>query len=137
MNSTESERARQRGAELDRVEPLAKAAHFLIDTNTLVVMLKNGSGFTVPRRLLPKPFSSRSADLEAITIDPPGTGIWFDALDEGLQVTTLLEIVVGTDWLRQRGAGLAGSVKSEKKAEAARRNGASGGRPRKRELVPA
>ena len=131
MRDTERDRARRVGAFLDRIEPLAKAAHFDAARNALTVELTSGATFSLPRRMLPKPFSSRRTHLERVTIDPPGVGLWFDSIDEGLLVADLIELLVGLDWLRYRGAALAGSVRSEKKAEAARRNGASGGRPRK------
>jgi hypothetical protein len=123
------EAARMR--DTDKIEPLAKAAHYDSVRNALTVELKSGATFSLPRRMLPKPFSARRTNLERITIDPPGVGIWFDSIDEGLLVAGLIDALVGLDWLRYRGAALAGSVRSEKKADAARRNGASGGRPRK------
>jgi hypothetical protein len=138
VSRTESEAARRLGAELDRIEPLAKKARFVASTDALFVELKSGASFTLPRKLLPKPFRARRAQLEDISIDPPGTGIWFNDIDAGIHVTTLMEILVGQEWIRSRGAAFAGSAKSSKKAAASRRNGAAGGRPRKaRELATA
>ncbi len=131
MNSIESRMAHRRGALLDRIEPLAKSGHFDSARDALFVELKSGATFSLPRRLLPKPFKARRSVAGKITIDEPGIGVWFEAIDEGLLVTTLVDILVGLEWFRYRGSALAGSARSEKKAEAARRNGASGGRPRK------
>ena len=39
------------------------------------------------------------------------------------------------DWLKAQSAKIMGSVKSKKKAAAARENGKAGGRPRKKELA--
>ena len=120
------------GAYLDRIEPLAKSARFDGQTNSLIIELKNGITLTVPKKFLPKPFSLRSSDLTEVEVHAPGTNIWFAILDEGFHVVDLVESIVGTEWIRYHAAVLAGRVTSEKKAIASRNNGATGGRPRKK-----
>ena len=71
-------------------------------------------------------------DLSEIDISPSGLGLHFPRLDADLYVPALLEGYLGSRrWMAQQRGQLGGAVTSVAKAEAARRNGALGGRPRK------
>lgn len=82
-------------------------------------------------------------DLAQVTLSPSGDGLHWDALDVQLSVPGLLLDALGAGSLAQELARRGGRSTSEAKADAARRNGAKGGRPRaaahktKPGLVPA
>jgi hypothetical protein len=70
--------------------------------------------------------------LAEIEISPSGLGLHFPQLDADLYVPALLEGFLGSRrWLAQQRGRQGGAVQSAAKADAARRNGQLGGRPRK------
>ncbi len=72
------------------------------------------------------------ADLADIEITPSGLGIHFPKVDADLYLPGLLEGFLGTKrWLAAQMGKVGGSTASSVKAEAARRNGRLGGRPKK------
>ncbi len=71
-------------------------------------------------------------ELAEIEISPSGLGLHFPRLDADLYVPALLEGFLGSRrWLAQQRGRLGGVANTEAKAQAARRNGRLGGRPRK------
>ena len=73
---------------------------------------------------------AKKADLKEIVVSSQGTGLHWPKLDADLTVAGLLAGIFGSRmWMREIGS-TGGSVVSAKKAEAARANGAKGGRPR-------
>ncbi len=71
-------------------------------------------------------------ELADIEISPSGLGLHFPRLDADLYVPALLEGFLGSRrWLAQQRGRLGGAASTAAKAEAARRNGQLGGRPRK------
>ena|SRR5271154_1804547 len=92
--------AREIGKRLDRVEPLAVAMRYIPKTNGFLIELKSGVSFTIPVRLLPLKFRrAEPAELRRISIDPPGTDIWFDKIDDGISVKKLHELAFGAAWI--------------------------------------
>lgn len=72
------------------------------------------------------------AQLSEIEITPSGFGLFFPALDEGVNVPNLLEGTMGSrKWMAARLGAEGGKARSLAKRTAARANGALGGRPRK------
>lgn len=103
----------------------------------LHVVLANRAEVAVPLGLIQGLSKAAAADLSEVEISPAGTGIHFPRLDADVYVPALLEGVFGSKaWMEKLGA-KGGRSKSEAKSEAARRNGAKGGRPRTRALVSA
>lgn len=95
------------------------------------VALQNGASFSFPPELAQGLQKASSAQLSKIEISPMGTGLSWPLLDADLTVEGLLSGVFGSRaWMRAHAA-KAGSVRSQAKANAARANGARGGRPRK------
>jgi len=77
-----------------------------------------------------------AADLNEIEISPSGLGIHFPKLDADLYLPALLEGFLGSrKWMASRLGAIGGRSKSPAKAAAAKQNGRSGGRPRKREAA--
>ena len=109
----------------------ATAARYDARHKRVVVELANGSQFAFPPALAQGLEHARAADLAVIEISPLGTGLHWPRLDADLSVEGLLAGLFGSRaWMRQHAA-RAGRSTSPAKAEAARANGAKGGRPRK------
>ncbi len=123
--------ATARGAAHSSPHLQATGARFDARKKRIVVELANGTSFAFPPQLAQGLSQATSADLAEIEITPMGTGLHWPRLDADLTVEGLLAGVFGSRaWMRQHAA-RAGSVTSAAKTEAARANGAKGGRPRK------
>jgi hypothetical protein len=80
--------------------------------------------------------SASPAQLDAIEISPSGFGMHFPKLDADIYLPALLEGFLGSSkWMASRLGAKGGKCKSAAKAAAAKRNGRTGGRPRKREVA--
>lgn len=109
----------------------ATAARYDARHKRVVVDLANGSQFAFPPALAQGLEHARAADLAEIEITPLGTGLHWPRLNADLSVEGLLAGLFGSRaWMRQHAA-RAGRATSPAKAQAARANGAKGGRPRK------
>ncbi len=95
------------------------------------VGLQNGASFSFPPQLVQALDNASSSELSKIEISPMGSGLSWPLLDADLLVEGLLHGIFGSSaWMRAHNA-KAGRTRSEAKANAARINGARGGRPRK------
>jgi Protein of unknown function (DUF2442) len=113
----------------------AVAAHFDTLRGRIVLVLDNGAEFSFPPALAMGLGDATAPQLADIALSPLGTGLHWPQLDVDLTVDGLLQGVFGSRaWMRSHAA-RAGAVRSPAKAEAARANGAKGGRPRKMPLV--
>jgi hypothetical protein len=109
-------------------------AEFLDDE--LVVRLTNGNALALAQKNMPDVLRRyKGNQLARVSVDPGRLGVWFDDVDEGLTIATIIEHIVGAEWISSRAAQLNGQKSSEAKAAAARANGNAGGRPRKRDVV--
>ena len=123
--------ARQRGAELDRVEPRAVAATYDPASGRVVLRLANGCEFTIPAGLLQGLAGQSDLDLGEIEVLARGRGLSWPRLDADFLVPELLAGLTGTKaWMSQELARRAGSSPSAAKSQAARENGRRGGRPK-------
>lgn len=115
----------------------AQAARYDKRKKLIVIDLVNGSSFSFPPQLAQGLANARTAELADIEISPHGAGLHWPQLDADLTVEGLLAGLFGSrSWMRQH-ASEAGRVKSSAKAQAAKANGAKGGRPRKTTTAPA
>jgi hypothetical protein len=115
----------------------AQAARYDKRKKLIVIDLVNGSSFSFPPQLAQGLVNARTAELADIEISPHGAGLHWPQLDADLTVEGLLAGLFGSrSWMRQH-ASKAGRVKSSAKAQAAKANGAKGGRPRKTTTAPA
>jgi hypothetical protein len=110
----------------------ASAARYDRATTRVVLELTNGCLFAFPVDAIPALQSASGSELATVEIDPSGGALRWDELDVDLSVPGLLLSAVGVDERLRHFASLAGSVRSDAKATAARANGKKGGRPRKR-----
>jgi hypothetical protein len=96
-----------------------------------MIELTNGFVFGFPATSIPELANADPDTLAAVEVSPGGSGLHWEALDVDLSVSGLLLSSLGRSDQRRELARLAGRVSSPAKAEAARANGAKGGRPRK------
>ena len=120
------------GLAMARSPTRAVAASYNAADDLIEVRLGNGSRFAFPPRLAQGLAGATAKQLAEVTILPPGNGLHWETLDADLLVDQLLAGAFGSKvWMREL-ARRGGSVTSESKARAARRNGRKGGRPRTR-----
>jgi hypothetical protein len=110
----------------------ASAARYDRPTGRVVLELTNGYLFAFPARAIPALRSRSASQLATVELDPSGRALRWEELDVDLSVPGLLLSAVGVDERRRHLASLAGRVRSDAKARAARVNGKKGGRPPKR-----
>lgn len=123
--------AEPRGRETLGTEPRARAARYDRRSGRVVVDLDNGCAFAFPARLAEGLEDASDDDLADVDVLGLGYGLHWERLDVDLAVPGLLAGLFGTKaWMDRLRAAQAGRATSEKKAEAARRNGRKGGRPR-------
>ncbi|MGI9039787.1 MAG: DUF2442 domain-containing protein [Gemmatimonadales bacterium] len=127
--------AARRRAQRARVsEPRAKSARYDPVRGLIVVELTNGAFFGFPARLAQGLRGAAPGRLAEIEISPSGEALHWERLDADLRVGALLQGVFGTRaWMRELGRA-GGRARSAAKTQAARLNGAKGGRPRKRSV---
>jgi hypothetical protein len=122
--------AEAKGREVLATEPRAAAACYDAATGEVTVILTNGCRFAFPARRVQGLETASDDDLAAVEV--LGLGLHWDAPDVDVSVPGLLAGLFGTRaWLDRQRAARAGSARSAAKTEAARANGAKGGRPRK------
>jgi hypothetical protein len=119
------------GDQPDDNEPLAKTVRYDQRLKLLLVGLTNGRRLVLPIENLQGLKNATAKQLQKVEIENLGTAISFPDLDADYYVPSLIEGVYGNRrWMSEMGK-RGGSAKTEAKQEAARANGAKGGRPRK------
>lgn len=112
-------------------EPLATRVRYEPNADTIVVEMNNGAALVIPRRLMQGLSGASAAQLQRGSVSGHGTALEWPDVDADFTVISLLSgIYGGRRWMSEL-ARHAGSRTSKAKTEAARRNGAKGGRPRK------
>jgi hypothetical protein len=125
--------AQRRGARSLRTEPRARAVRYDRRSGRVHVDLTNGCSFAFPARSAQGLERASDAELAQVEVLGLGLGLHWERLDVDLSVPGLLAGLFGTKaYMDRERAARAGSATSAAKAAAARRNGAKGGRPRKR-----
>ena len=123
--------ALERGRVAAGAEPRARAVRYDAAARLIVVTLTNGCLFAFPPDLAQGLGGASEEALAEGEVLGTGYGLHWETLDVDLAVPALLAGLFGTKaWM----AAHAGRATSEAKAQAARANGAKGGRPRK--VVP-
>jgi hypothetical protein len=126
------EAAREADRIADLTEPRARHAYYDPATGRIVVELKLGGAFAFPPSLYRELAGRSPAELAAVQPAVGGEGLEWEALDVHIAVAGVLVRMLGPA-LPRAFAQKGGSSTSERKAAAARANGARGGRPRKRQ----
>jgi hypothetical protein len=114
----------------------AVSARYDRRTSRVVVQLNTGLELAFPPKLAEGLAGAKPAALAEIEISPTGLGLHWPKLDADLYLPALLQGIIGSErWMARRLGSAGGRVRSPAKAEAARRNGRKGGRPRKRKMT--
>ncbi len=124
------EAAGREGEEADRIEPRATRVSHDRERRMLLVELRSGCLFGIPLDRVPGLRGATDAQLAAVRVSSSGDGLLWDELDAHVSLTGLMEQALN---LREWAPRYLGQRKSEAKADAARKNGLKGGRPRKPE----
>jgi hypothetical protein len=133
LTDAEVDAAARRGEQLATDEPRAKSAHFDAQSGRVVVELTNGCTFAFPARALQGLAEASDEELADVEVLGSGYGLHWQRLDADFSVPGLMMGVFGAgSWLARERARQAGQTTSVAKAAAARRNGAKGGRPRRK-----
>jgi hypothetical protein len=123
--------ARKRGAKKLAAMPTAREAWYDAAHDVVSVILKSGLVVSVRRKNLQDLSKAAPKSLADARIVGAGTAILFDNAGVTLGVEDLAKGVYGSEsWMAKILGAAGGSSKSEKKAEASRKNGMSGGRPK-------
>ncbi len=128
ISDADLDAALARGKTAQASEPRASKARFDRRRGRVIVDLTNGCTFAFPPRLAQGLETATNEQLDQVEILGAGYGLHWEALDVDLSIPGLLAGIFGT---RAYMARQAGRATSPAKADAARRNGAKGGRPRK------
>jgi hypothetical protein len=124
--------AEQRGREAAVREPRAREARYDSRSGRIIVELVNGCSFAFPARRAEGLGDATDAELADVEILGQGSGLHWERLDVDLSVPGLLAGLFGTKAYMDRvRAAQAGRAVSPAKADAARRNGLRGGRPKR------
>jgi hypothetical protein len=116
-------------------QPRIKSAYYDWNHNQIVVNLENEVSFSFPPKLSPELAEASPEELADVEVTPSGEELHWESLDIDFNIASfILTKIIGTKApiaaeMGRRG----GSVSSKAKAEAARKNGKKGGRPRKAE----
>ena len=133
VTDAEIEAAVARGRQVAEKQPLASGARFERVTGRVVIELTNGCAYAFPVKLIQDLQGASEDALAEVEVDGAGFNLHWPSLDVDLYVPALVSGVFGTRaWMTRELARVAGQARSLAKAEAARANGAKGGRPRKR-----
>jgi hypothetical protein len=121
--------ARERAEGIDQ-ERVAESVRYIPTYDIYVVALSNGERLVLQREKLQGLHQATKAQLANVEVGMLGTALSWPALDVDLYVPALMKGIFGTKkWMSELGRA-GGSVKSKAKAQAARENGAKGGRPK-------
>jgi hypothetical protein len=140
LELTEEEFKRQYDAAVARekeaaeVEPRAVAAR--VQDESLIFELMGNITVTIPLALLPGlPANATLEELAEVQVSPSGEGLIWESLNVSVSVPGLMLKLAGAERIRRQimveATRKAASVVTEKRRDAARKNGAKGGRPRK------
>lgn len=128
LSRSEFEAAQARGRAFKDAVPHASAARYDRSTGRIVVDLTSGATFAFPPHMAQALQGASPEQLENVRIIEQGYGLEWEGLDAHLAVPSLLNGIFGTaKWMAHQ----AGKTRSVAKANAARENGAKGGRPKK------
>lgn len=121
----------------ERVEKLRqtalRAAHvrYSAAMQQLVLTLGNATEVRIPVRAVAALRGTTPRERADVHVSPTGGAIRWERLDVDLSVPSLLEIALGRSTVHALFGTAGGRSTSERKAQAARVNGAKGGRPRR------
>ncbi len=122
-------------ANFNTSQPRIESAFYDWNHNQIVVNLENEVSLSFPPKLSPELAEASPEELAEVEVTPSGEELHWESLDIDFNIASfILTKIVGTKAPIATEMGRkGGSVSSKAKAEAARKNGKKGGRPRKTE----
>ena len=127
------EHANRAGQLAAKMEPRAIDARYLVGSRSVRVRLTNGASLTLPVTAIPELHGVGRCRLGGVEILPGGDALHWAAIDVTISVPGLVASLFGpSTWMSELGR-RGGTRSTLAKAEAARRNGMRGGRPRANE----
>lgn len=126
------EAANTKARQLQATLPRAVSAHYDRRIGRILIRLSTGLDIAFSPHDAEGLENATPAQLDPVEISPSGFGIHFPKLDADLYLPALLEGFLGSrNWMASRMGAQGGKSRSAAKTSAAKRNGRSGGRPRK------
>lgn len=125
-------RARARGDARAEDPSAIVDARYDAARDAIELEFRSGGVITVPRQVVPGLVGVSASALHAIRVSPAGDALSWPSLDADVYVPGLVERTFGTRLFARATGQRGGLRRSTAKADAARANGAKGGRPRKR-----
>ncbi len=123
--------ARERAEKLRHTALRAAHVRYSTAMQQLVLTLGNATEVRIPVRAVAALRGTTSRERADVHVSPSGCAIRWERLDVDLSVPALLEIALGRSTVHALFGTAGGRSTSERKAQAARLNGAKGGRPRR------
>ena len=124
--------ANRRAAQTKAKHAVATKVRYDARRKRIVLRLESGVELAFAPHLAQGLEGASAADLAGAQISPSGLGLHFPALDADLYLPGLLGGLFGSRrWIAAQNGRAGGKAQSEAKAQAARSNGARGGRPKK------
>lgn len=125
------ERAREAGENADDIEPRAESVHYDKLDNRITIRLKNGAVSSFSPTLVQGLADATPEEIADFFVTHGGRSIRWESLDIDFSIPGLVANIFGTkEWMAELGR-QGGRRTSTAKADASRRNGAKGGRPKK------
>lgn len=122
--------ARARGVAERRHGLRAAEARYSAARHQLTIGLTNGTAIAIPVVRVPALRGASAHELARVEVTPTGSALHWERLDVDLSVPALVRDALGGSAVMSVLGAAGGTVTSARKAEAARANGANGGRPR-------
>jgi hypothetical protein len=107
-------------------------AHYDRTSDAVVLIFRGGGSMRIPRNAIPGLERQPASALESMTLSPAGDALLWPAIDADVYVPGLVERAFGNRLFAAATGRRGGQRRTKAKMAAARRNGAKGGRPRKR-----
>lgn len=124
--------ATRRGEQMRATTPHAIGARYDRRIGRVVIRLSTGLDIAFSPKDAQGLETATWQQLQGIEIEAGGFGIHFPALDADLYIPSLLEGFLGSKkWIAARLGAEGGKVRSAAKANASRKNGSLGGRPKR------
>jgi hypothetical protein len=130
ISEEEYQRALDKGCAA-MLDPYAIGARFSARSHSLSIEYSNGMTVSLDVRKSPLLTAHPDADLSEPYVTPGGDGLIFDKADLSFGIPSLVAPFLPESLARQKISSIMGRVRSSKKAESSKANGARGGRPRK------
>lgn len=132
--AAEMQRAERESREREKTATKIRRARYDTKRDLVIVELSTGATLMIERARIAGFAKASPAALADLAVNPGAESLWSETVDDGVLLEQLIEIAAGTEFLKVFGGRISGRRRSPAKAAAARKNGAKGGRPRKKAL---